>query len=180
MATYNEITAAIELGWAYYVEQLEVIRLKQVEGCFVCTCSELSCLASAIQSLEYDVEVENNSPLTTIAYNQLLSLIANFTGAFTADPTVQIAGITILDGSTATIAQTAVVTPGDGVSSYVFPELIGNEALSVYRGTGTTLRAHTSAATDEFAQINYSTGTVTVNYPFGVDETLWVSYKITT
>lgn len=180
MATFEQIQTQIELGWAYYVEQLEVIRAKKADGCFTCDTGSLTCLSSAIMALEYDVEVQNNTDLTTSTYNLLLSILSNFTGSFTPDPSVQIPGITIVDNSTTVVAQTAVVTPGDGVSSYTFPELIGNTVLTVYRGTGTVLRAHTSAATDEFAQVNYSTGEVTVNYPFGENETMWIEYKIVT
>lgn len=178
MASFTEITDAIELGWAYYVEQIEAIRLKMVDGCFVCTTGNLNCLSSAILALEYDVETQTNTDLTTSTYDLLLSILSSFTGAFTADPTVQIPGITIVveGGGGTDIMQTAVVFPGEGVDSYTFSELIGQTVLTVYRGTGTTLRARSGAPSNEYAQFNTATGEVTVSYDFSDGESLWVEY----
>lgn len=180
MATFTEIQEAIELGWVYYTEQLEVIRLKLVDGCFVCTTNGLNCLSSAILALEYDVETQTNTDLTTRTYNLLLSILANFNGSFEADPTVQIPGINIAVAvPLGDVLQTTLVFPGDGISTYTFAELIGQDVLTVYRGTGTTLRVHTGAADNEYAQLNPSTGQITVSYPFGDGESLWVEYKTT-
>lgn len=180
MASFQQITAQIELGWAYYVEQLEVIRLKKVDGCFTCNTSNLTCLSSAILALEYDVETQINTELTTSTYELLLSILSNFTGSFNADPTVQIPGITIDSIVTGTnILQTAVVFPGDTVTTYTFPELIGKEVLTVYRGTGITLRAWSNAATSEYVQFNTFTGLLTFLYPFSDGESLWAEYKST-
>ena len=179
MATLAEIQTQIELGWRYYVEQLEAIRLEMVSGCFVCTTAELTCLSSTILVLEYEVETENNTDLTTRTYDLLLHILSGFSGSFVADPTVQIPGLTILSSSTVSILQTGVAFPGDGVSTYTFPELIGTTVLTVYRGTGTVLRARTTAPDNEYAQINYSTGAVTVSYDFSAGEGLWVEYKTT-
>ena len=176
MASFTEIQDAVELGWTYYVEQLEVIRLKMVDGCFACTTNSLTCLSSAILALEYDIETETNTALTTRTYNFLLSLLANFNGAFTADPTVQTSGITVITGA-GTILQTNVVFPGDGVSSYTFSELTGQNVLAVYRGTGTVLRVRNNAPDNEFAQFESSTGEIIVAYPFSDGESLWVEYK---
>lgn len=102
------------------------------------------------------------------AYNSTYSTInANYqdvSGEFAVTPS----GLTLL--------QTAVVFPGDGISTYIFTELIGNTVLTVYRGTGTTLRVHTSAATNEYAQFNSATGAITVNYAFSAGESLWAEY----
>lgn len=180
MATFQQIQDAIELGWAYYVEQIEAIRLKQEDGCFTCGTGELTCLSSAILALEYDVETQTNTDLTTSTYNLLLSLLSNFTGSFSADPTVQIPGITIegTAGSTV-ISQTAIVFPGDTVTTYTFPELIGKEVLTVYRGTGTTLRAWSNAPTNEYVQFSTFTGLLTFLNAFSDGESLWVEYKTT-
>ena len=179
MSTFEQIQDAIELGWVYYVEKLEAIRLKMAGGCFACTTGELTCLSSTILALEYDVETQINTSLTTRTYGYLLSLLANFNGSFEADPTVVTGGITIIVEPGA-VAQTPLVFPGDGESSYTFPELIGQQVLTVYRGTGTTLRARTTAADNEYAQINYETGEVSVSYPFADGESLWVEYKALT
>ena len=178
MASYVEITAAIEKGWAYYTEQINAIRLKMVDGCFACTTSELNCLSSAILALEYDVETQTNTDLTTSTYNLLLSLLADFTGSFTLDPTVTIPGVTII-AETGSYEQTAVVYPTEGDVSYTFGELIGQEVLAVYRGVSTVLRAHSSGPDNEFAQVNEETGEVTLNYGFSPGESLWVAYKTT-
>lgn len=180
MASFQQITTQIELGWAYYVEQLEVIRLKKVDGCFTCNTSNLTCLSSAILALEYDVETQTNTDLTTSTYELLLSILSNFTGSFNADPTVQIPGITI-DSivADANISQTAIVFPGDTVTTYAFPELIGKEVLTVYRGTGTTLRAWSNAPTNEYVQFNTFTGLLTFLNAFSDGESLWVEYKTT-
>jgi hypothetical protein len=176
MATFAEIIDQIELGWAYYTQQLEEIRTKMVEGCFACTTSELNCLAAAIISLEYDVETENNTDLTTRTYDLLMSLLSSFTGSFTSDPTVVIEGVTIISvpGS---FAQTAVVYPDEGEVSYTFPELIGQNVLSVYRGSGTVLRAHSGGPDNEFAKFDNATGQITLNYGFSPGESLWVAYQ---
>lgn len=176
MASFEEITEQIELGWAYYTLQLNAIRLKMVSGCFTCTTSDLNCLSSAILALEYDVEVQNNTALTTNTYNLLLSILANFTGTFTADPTVRIPGITIL-AQGGDYLQTSVVYPDEGETTYTFSELIGTEPLTVYRSTGTVLRAHSGAPDNEFAQVDTETGEVTLSSPFNPGESLWVAYK---
>lgn len=175
MATFQQIQAAIELGWSYYVEQLEVIRLKQEDGCFTCGTGELTCLSSAIRALTYDFETQVNTELTSMTYGKLLSILSNFTGSFSADPTVVSDSITILV-SAGTVMQTALVFPGDGVMSEIFPELIGNTVLTVYRGTGTILRAWSSAPTAEYAQFDAQTGEITVAWAFGEGESLWVEY----
>lgn len=175
MATFQQIQDAIELGWAYYVEQIEAIRLKQEDGCFICGTGELTCLSSAIMALTYDLETQVNTDLTTMTYGKLLSILSNFAGSFSADPTVVSDSITILVGA-GTVMQTAVVFPGDGAISETFPELIGNTVLTVYRGTGTVLRAWPSAPTAEYAQFDAQTGEITVSWAFGDGESLWVEY----
>lgn len=110
-----------------------------------------------------------------MTYGKLLSILSNFTGSFSADPTVVSDSITILV-SAGTVMQTALVFPGDGVMSEIFPELIGNTVLTVYRGTGTILRAWSSAPTAEYAQFDAQTGEITVAWAFGEGESLWVEY----
>lgn len=180
MATFDEIKTQIELGWAYYVQELEAVRLKQIQGCSTCSTSGLTCLGSAILALEYDVATQVNSALTTRTYELLRSILASFTGSFNADPTVQIPGITI-DSivADANISQTVIVFPGDAVTTYTFPELIGKEVLTVYRGTGTTLRAWGNAPTNEYVQFNIFTGLLTFLNAFSDGESLWVEYKTT-
>ena len=56
-------------------------------------------------------------------------------------------------------------------------ELIGNTVLTVYRGTGTVLRATSGAPSNEFAQFNSATGAITVSYGFSDGESLWVEYR---
>jgi len=176
MASFAEITEQIELGWAYYTQQLNAIRLKMVGGCFTCTTSELRCLAAAILALEYDVETENNTALTTRTYNLLRSILTSYSGSFTADPTVVLEGVTII-AEPGSFDQTAVVYPGEGETSYTFPELIGQNVLTVYRGVGTVLRAHSSGPDNEFAQFDSATGQITLNYAFSEGESLWVAYQ---
>jgi hypothetical protein len=104
--------------------------------------------------------------------------ISTYSGAaLSVDPNVVIPGTTIIVAA-GTILQTAVVFPGDGISTYIFTELIGNTVLTVYRGTGTTLRVHKSAATNEYAQFNSATGAITVNYAFSAGESLWAEYTV--
>lgn len=176
MATFAEITAQIELGWAYYTQQLNAIRAKMVDGCLSCTTAELNCLAATMLSLEYDVETENNTALTTRTYNLLLSILSGFTGSFTADPTVVIEGVTIV-AEAGSFEQTAVVYPAEGATYYTFPELIGQNVLTVYRGAGTVLRAHSSGPDNEFAQFDSATGRITLSYAFSEGESLWVAYQ---
>lgn len=176
MATFAEITAQVEIGWTYYTQQLNTIRAKMVEGCFACTACDLSCLSAAILSLEYDIETENNTDLTTRTYNLLLSILSGFTGTFTADPTVVIEGVSIV-AEAGVFEQTSVVYPAEGAVSYTFPELIGQNVLTVYRGSGTVLRAHSSGPDNEFAQFNSATGLITLNYAFSEGESLWVAYQ---
>lgn len=176
MATIAQITAQIELGWAYYTQQLGEIRTKMVDGCLSCTTCKLTCLSSTLLALEYDVETENNTDLTTSTYDLLLSILSGFTGSFTADPTVVIDGVTIIAEAGA-FEQTAVVYPEEDATSYIFPELIGQNVLTVYRGSGTVLRAHSSGPDNEFAQFNNATGQITLNYGFSPGESLWVAYQ---
>lgn len=178
MASLDTIQTAVELGWAYYVQQLEVIRAKMVAGCFTCTSSELTCLASCLIALQYDVDTETNTDLTTRTYNLLQRILSNFTGSFSPDPTV-VEENTVIVVQPGNVMQTALVFPGDGVDNYTFPELIDQEILAVYRGTGTTMRATAGAPDNEHAQVDSSTGKVTVSYPFGDGESLWVEYKTT-
>lgn len=76
-----------------------------------------------------------------------------------------------------TIRQTDIVYPGDGVFVYTFPELIGKQVYTVYRGTGTILRTHSGVATDDFVQLNSTTGLLTFKYSFSDNEGLWVQYR---
>lgn len=77
------------------------------------------------------------------------------------------------------ILQTDVVFPTEGLNFYTFAELIGQTVMTVYRGTGTILRARSSAPSNEFAQFDGITGRITVNYAFSAGESLWVEYKTT-
>lgn len=86
-------------------------------------------------------------------------------------------GGTVVVPATGTVLQTAVVYPGDGETSYTFSTLIGQQVLTVYRGTSTTLRAWSFAPTNEYAQFNPVTGEITVIYAFGDGESLWAEYK---
>lgn len=177
MSTIAEIQEAVDLGGQYHVQLTEELRADLINGCD-CNCGgKLICLQACIYALQYDINTQMNTDLTTRVYNVLQGLISAFSGAFNPDPDVVVPNTTIviLAGS---IIQTSVVFPTEGTSSYTFPELIGNEVLSVYRGTGTVLRATTGSPTNEFAQVNPTTGVVTVNYPFGEDESLWIEYKI--
>ncbi len=176
MVSYEDIIFQIERGYAYYTQQINATRLKMVDGCFTCTPSDLNCLAATLLSLEYDVATENNTDLTTRTYNLLLKILTSFTGTFTADPTVQIPGITIL-AQGGDYLQTSVVYPDEGETTYTFSELIGTEPLTVYRSTGTVLRAHAGAPDNEFAQVDTETGEVTLSSPFNPGESLWVAYK---
>lgn len=78
-----------------------------------------------------------------------------------------------------TTLMTDLVFPTEGLDFYVFPVLIGMNATVVFRGTSTTLRVHSGAATNEYAQFDDSTGKITVNFAFNSGESLWVQYKTT-
>lgn len=179
MASLDTIQTAIELGWTYYVQQLSAIRAKMVAGCFTCTSGELTCLASCLIALQYDVDTETNTDLTTCTYNLLQRILSNFTGSFSPDPTVVIDD-TVIVVAPGAVRQTAVVFPVEGVDFYTFEELIGQEVLAVYRGTSTVLRAHAGAPDNEYAQFDSGSGKITVSYPFGEAESLWVEYITTT
>lgn len=87
-------------------------------------------------------------------------------------------GATVIAFNTSgTIMQTALVFPTVGTSSYTFSELIGQEVLTVSRGTGTTLRVRSTAPNNEYAQLTLATGEITVSYPFGDGESLWAEYR---
>jgi hypothetical protein len=176
MATLAEIQTAVDQGTLYHGELVEELRADLINGCD-CNCGgKLICLQASIYALQYDINTDTNTDLTTRVYNVLQGLIAGFSGAFNPDPTVVIPNTTVVIGS-GTILQTGVVYPTPGDSSYTFPELIGTEALTAYRGTGTVLRFTTGSPTNEFAQIDYTTGVVTVSYAFGDDESFWIEYK---
>lgn len=178
MSTLATIQTAVDQGTLYFGELVEEMRADLLNGC-ECDCyDKLICLQASIYALQYDINTDINTDRTTRVYNVLQGLIAGFSGAFNPDPTVVIPGATIIISS-GTIMQTALVFPGDGISSYTFAQLIGNEVLTVYRGTGTTLRAHSVAPDNEFAQFDIFTGEITVNYAFTDGESLWVEYKTT-
>lgn len=178
MSDLSTIQTSVNQGTLYFGELVEDMRADLISGC-ECNCSgKLICLQAAIYALQYDIDTNVNTDRTTRVYAVLQKLIAGFSGAFNPDPDVVIPGRTVII-SAGGIMQTSLVFPGDGVSSYTFSELVGNDVLSVYRGTGTVLRAHSSAPTNEYAQFNIITGLITVNYPFAAGESLWVEYRTT-
>lgn len=180
MATLAVIEAKVELAQAYYLQQiaLDVVELKR------CGRSPktalLTCLNRLLRALAWDVADQVDDATTQDLYQKLSIAIAAYSGAtLPFEPNVYIPGSTIVL-SVGTIMQTGVVFPGDGSNSYTFAELIDQTVLTVYRGTGTTLRAHPSAADNEYAQFNPVTGLITVNYAFSAGESLWVEYRTTT
>lgn len=176
MSSLAEIQTSVNLAGQYHIELTQELREDLINGCD-CNCGgKLICLQASIYALQYDINTEVNTDLTTRVYNVLQGLIAGFSGAFNPDPTVVIPNTTIVVSS-GTILQTDVVYPTEGEVSYTFPELIGTEALTAYRGTGTVLRFTEGSPINEFAQINYTTGVVTVSYAFGEDESFWIEYK---
>lgn len=178
MASFSDMQTTVDLATLYFQELTEELREDLINGCD-CECgNKLICLQSAIYAIQYDISTEVNTPLTVRTYNLLQSLISGFSGAFNPDPNVVIPGVTFVIEA-GDIMQTSVVFPTEGEVSYTFSELIGTEVLSVYRGTGTVLRAHTSAPTNEFAQVDTATGEITVSYAFSDGESLWVEYKTT-
>lgn len=176
MPSLEVIQNSVNQGTLYYGELVEELRADLIKGC-ECDCgSKLICLQACLYALQYDINTEVNTIRTTRVYNVLQWLISGFSGAFSPDPDVVINGNTIIVES-GDIVQTGVVFPTEGVVTVTFPELIGNTVLTVYRGTGTVLRATSGAPSNEFAQFNSATGAITVSYGFSDDESLWVEYR---
>ena len=178
MATYDEIETSLTLADAYVIEISEEMYAADI-SCGDGDPQKILCLMMLSTQLRADIAAGINNETTTILYGKLLSILSQFSGAALAiDPNVIIPGQTIIVVAQAgDIMQTDVVYPGDGEFDYDFPELIGQDVLTVYRGVGTTLRVQTGAPTDDFAQVDPLTGKITVKYPFTENEGLWVEYK---
>lgn len=176
MITLEQLSDAVDSGKAYYLDLIADLRTKMKAGYDDHDTPE--CLGNLIMALEYDINSNNITDLTTDLYSRLQDLLGSYSGSYIIDPNIVIPG-TMIVVAALNVMQTALVYPGDGVLSYTFPQLIGTEVLTVYRGTGTILRVHTTAADNEYAQLNPDTGKITVNYAFSALEGLWVEYKTT-
>lgn len=179
MVPLSVISQKVDLAKAYYA-QLIAAQLIAVKGglCYHQS-DKVICLNRLIRALTWDISGDYNTVLTQKLYKLLSVTVSTYSGAYLPyDPNVVINGMTVIIAP-GDIMQTSVVYPTEGVTTYTFAELIGQEVLSVYRGTGTVLRAQTGAPTDEYAQINYTTGQLTFLYAFNEGESLWVEYKTT-
>lgn len=176
LATIEE---KVELAKAYHLYLTDYDYSQRIAGYCAQYQQKITCLGRLIMALGWDIAGEYNTDVTQNLYKLLMGELSAYSGAtLSVDPSVVVPGSTIVIEA-GTILQTSVVEPGDTETSYTFTELIGNEVLSVYRGTGTVLRAHSSSPTDEFAQFDSATGELTFLYAFGEGETLWVQYKTT-
>lgn len=176
------VEEAVELANGYFAELLEYDRLAALEGECAQYTKKLTCLNRLIRALSWDVQGGYNTDNTQILYALLLTQISTYHGAVPpVDPNVVIPGTTVIVPP-GDILQTSLVFPGEGETSYTFTDLIGNTVLTVYRGTGTTLRAHSGAPDNEYAQFDSITGTITItsDNPFNAGESLWVEYKTLT
>lgn len=179
MVSIEVISQKVQLAEAFFnsLVQANIVLLKNNE----CQKNEskVTCLNRLIRSLKWDIAGDYNTLTTQAIYKLLIGQIVSYTGSIIPyDPNVVIPGMVVVI-EPGDIMQTAVVFPGDGVSSYTFSELIGQTVLSVYRGTGTVLRARSGVANNEYAQFNVATGAITVSYAFADGESLWVEYKTT-
>ncbi len=139
---------------------------------------DIYCLWDTLTNeFDWHTSLENYDALVNVLIWKCQEVDAFNTQYNTINPNyVDISGDGTVVVTTRTVEQTGVVFPGDGILTYTFPELIGKDVLAVYRGTGTTLRAHAFAPDNEFAQFNSSTGAITVSYAFANLESLWVQY----
>ncbi len=175
--TLETVSDKVELGKAYFLELCQYDLAQEIAGFCTQYTQKLTCLNRLIRALTWDINGDYNTNNTQRLYDLLLVQISTYSGSVLPnDPSVVIPGQTVmvLPGD---VELTEVVFPGDGETSYTFDVLIGQQVLTVYRGTGTILRAHSGSANNEFAQFNSATGEITVSWPFGDGESLWVEYK---
>lgn len=173
------ISDTVDLAKAYYLSLIDYDRT-QLEGGYCAQYTQkLTCLNRLIRALTWDIDGDYNTDNAQRLYELLSVQISTYSGSVLPnDPSVVIPGNTVivLPGD---VMQTEVVFPTEGEDSYTFTELIGQTVLAVYRGTGTTLRAHSSAPNNEFAQFNSATGEITLSWAFAPGESLWIEYKTT-
>lgn len=177
--TLETVEEKVDLARAYYLELTDYDRTQLAGGYCAQYTQKLTCLNRLIRALTWDIDGEYNTDNTQRLYDLLCVQISAYSGSVLPnDPSVVIPGqtIVVLPGD---VEVTEVVFPGDGIDTYTFTELIGQDVQSVIRGTGTTLRAHSSAPNNEFAQFDSATGELTFSWPFGDGESLWVQYKTT-
>lgn len=177
MVSLQTIAQKLLLGQAYFAELID----QEIGDLIRCgqsvVTSKLICLNRIIRALTWDVDDEVNDEDTQEIYAMLLKQLAGYTGAILPnDPNVVIPGTTIVIAP-GNVLLTSLVFPTEGDSSYTFPELIGNNVLTVYRGTGTTLRVRATPPDNEYAQFNSITGEITVSYSFNGAESFWAEYK---